>query len=58
VIIGVFVLAGRGLDMQGEDWWSSSKFMVYAEHAANWIERYAEPAVKPLLGSWVGSLRG
>lgn len=58
VIIGIFVLAGRGLDMQDEDWWKGSKLMAYAEHAANWLDRYAEPAVKPLLGSRVGSPRG
>ncbi len=58
VVIGIFVLAGRGLDMQDEDWWQESRLMVYADHAANWLERYAEPAVKPLLGYWAGSLRG
>jgi membrane protein required for colicin V production len=58
VIIGVIVLAGRGLDMQDEDWWTTSRFMTYAEYAANWLERYAEPAVSPLLGARSGTLRG
>ena len=58
VIIGIFVMAGRGLDMQDEDWWTESRLMIHAEHAANWLDRYAEPAVEPLLGSWVGSLSG
>lgn len=46
VIVGVVVMVGRGLDMQDEAWWRSSRLMVYAEHAANWLERYAEPAVE------------
>ena len=46
VIIGVVVMAGRGLGMQDEDWWRGSRLMGYAEHAANWLERYAEPAVE------------
>lgn len=58
VIVGIFVMAGRGLDMQDEDWWTKSKLMTYAEHAANWLDRYAEPAVEPLFGSRVGSLSG
>lgn len=58
VIIGVFVMAGRGLGLEDEDWWKRSTFMTYAEHAANWLERYAEPAVEPLLGARPGSLRG
>lgn len=58
VIIGIVVLAGRGLDMQDEDWWKESRLMVYAGHAANWLERYAEPAVKPLIGSRAGPMRG
>jgi membrane protein required for colicin V production len=49
VIIGVFVMVGRGLDLDGEGWWKRSALMPYAEHAANWLERYAEPAVEPLL---------
>ena len=49
VVIGVFVLIGQGLRLEGEQWWKSSLLMPYAEHAASWLERYAEPAVEPLL---------
>ncbi len=49
VIIGVFVLVGRGLDLDGEDWWKRSKLMPYADYAGNWLERYAEPAVRPFV---------
>lgn len=58
IIVGVFVLAARGLDLQDAGWWKSSTLMTYAEHAANWLERYAEPAVSPLLGARSGPLRG
>ena len=49
MVIGVFVLIGQGLRLEGEQWWKSSLLMPYAEHAASWLERYAEPAVEPLL---------
>lgn len=49
VIIGIFVLVGHGLRLDGEKWWKDSHLMPYAEHAAHWLERYAEPAVDPLL---------
>jgi membrane protein required for colicin V production len=49
VAIGVFVMAGRGLDLTDEDWWTRSTAMPWAEHVADWLERYAEPAVEPLL---------
>ncbi len=50
VIVGVVVLAARGLGMQGAEWWTSSRVMPYAEYVSNWLERYAEPAVRPLFG--------
>jgi membrane protein required for colicin V production len=49
VAIGIFVIVAEGLDLDGENWWKSSRLMPYAEHAASWLERYAEPAVEPLL---------
>lgn len=49
VAIGIFVVVAQGLGMHDEKWWKSSRLMPYAEHAANWLERYAEPAVEPLL---------
>ena len=58
VVIGVFVMIGRGLDLQQEPWWTGSRLMPYAEHAANWLERYAEPELEPLLEDAAGMIRG
>ena len=58
VMIGVFVMIGRGLDLDGESWWTNSRLMPYAEHAANWLERYAEPELAPLLENAAGVKRG
>lgn len=49
VIIGIFVMVCRGLDLDGEEWWKRSRLVPYAEQVAAWLERYAEPAVEPLL---------
>lgn len=58
VVIGVFVMVGRGFDLDGEPWWRGSKLMPYAEHTANWLERYAEPALEPLLEDASRAVRG
>lgn len=58
VIIGIFAMVGRGLDLDGEDWWKRSRLMPYAEQAANWLDHYAEPAVKPLLEEASGMIGG
>lgn len=58
VAIGIFVIVAQGLDLDGEKWWKSSRLMPYAEHAASWLERYAEPAVEPLLDEVSGMIRG
>jgi len=58
VAIGIFVMAGRGLDLAGEEWWTRSTAMPWAEHVADWLERYAEPAVEPLLKEASRLLRG
>jgi len=49
VIIGIFVMVCRGLDLDGESWWKRSRLMTYAEQVADLLERYAEPTVGPLL---------
>lgn len=54
VIIGIFVLVGQGLELDGEAWWKASRLMPTAEHAATWLERYAEPAIEPLLDDATG----
>lgn len=44
VLIGLFVLAGRAVNLDLEPWWSETRSMPVAEAVANWIERYARPA--------------
>ena len=58
VIAGIFVLVGKGLDLDDEKWWKSSRLMPYAAHAASWLDHYAEPAVKPLVEEAAGLVRG
>lgn len=58
VVIGVFVMVGRGLDLEQEPWWTGSRLMPYAEQSANWLEQYAEPRVEPLLEQAVGAVGG
>ena len=58
VMIGIFVMVGQGLGLEGEKWWKDSRLMPWAEHAATWLERYAEPAVEPLLDEAAGLIRG
>jgi len=57
VMIGIFVIVGQGLGLDGERWWKSSRLMPHAEHAASWLERYAEPSVEPLLDEAVNLIR-
>lgn len=49
VMIGLFVIAGRALQLEQESWWTSARTMPVAETVANWLERYAEPAARDLL---------
>lgn len=58
VVAGIFVLVGKGLDLDGEKWWKSSRLMPYAEQVASWLSNYAEPAVEPLLEEASGLVRG
>jgi membrane protein required for colicin V production len=44
VIIGLLVLAGRAVDLDGEPWWKRTHSMPAAKAVANWLERYARPA--------------
>jgi len=44
VIIGLPGLAGRAVNLDLEPWWEQTKSMPAAEAAANWLERYAQPA--------------
>lgn len=58
VVIGVFVMIGRGLDLEQEPWWTGSRLVPYAEQVANWLERYAEPEFEPLLEDAARAVRG
>jgi membrane protein required for colicin V production len=57
IMIGIFVMVGQGLGLDGEKWWKDSRLMPWAEHAASWLERYAEPAVEPLLDDAANLIR-
>ena len=48
VIIGLLVLAGRAVGLDGEPWWERTNSMPAANTVANWLERYAQPAVLDL----------
>lgn len=49
VVIGLLVIGGRAVNLDLEPWWQKTKSMPVAEAAANWLERYAEPATAGLL---------
>lgn len=49
VVIGLFVIGGRAVDLDLEPWWQKTKSMPAAEAIANWLEHYAEPAASDLL---------
>lgn len=54
VLIGIFVMVGQGLELDGEKWWKSSTLMPHATHLADWLERYAEPTLEPLIDRALG----
>ena len=49
VIIGLIVIGGRAVRLDGEPWWRNTRSMPVAEAVANWLERYAEPAAARLV---------
>ncbi|MBF8292031.1 MAG: hypothetical protein HW392_858 [Steroidobacteraceae bacterium] len=49
VVIGLLVIGGRAVNLDLEPWWQKTRSMPIAEAAANWLERYAEPATADLL---------
>jgi membrane protein required for colicin V production len=49
VIVGLIVIAGRAVHLDGEPWWQKTRSMPFAEAVANWLERYAEPAAAELV---------
>ncbi len=49
VIIGLIVIGGRAVHLDGESWWNETRSMPFAASVANWLERYAEPAAAELV---------
>ncbi len=54
VLIGVFVLVGRAVNVDLEPWWERTHSMPAAETVANWLERYARPAAIELYDKATG----
>ena len=49
VIVGLIVIGGRAVHLDGESWWQNTRSMPVAQAVANWLERYAEPAAAELV---------
>lgn len=41
VVVGLLVIAGFALDLDGERWWERSQLMPYAENVAEWLAGFA-----------------
>jgi membrane protein required for colicin V production len=60
VVVGLLVIVGQTLKLEGEPWWKHSKLMPYAEFVGEWLQGYAgeskELARRALgdAGSWSG----
>jgi membrane protein required for colicin V production len=56
VVVGLAVLVGQALKLDGEPWWKKSQLMPYAEYVAEWLHGYAgetESLAKRALGAEV-----
>ncbi len=56
VVVGLAVLVGQALKLDGEPWWKKSQLMPYAEYVAEWLHGYAgetERLAKQALGAEV-----
>lgn len=42
VLVGVFVILGQLLELDGEKWWSASRFMPYAEYFGDAIRQLVD----------------
>jgi membrane protein required for colicin V production len=49
IVVGLLVIGGRAVDLDREPWWEATRTMPFAVTVANWLERYAEPAVADLV---------
>ncbi|HET8691002.1 MAG TPA: CvpA family protein [Steroidobacteraceae bacterium] len=54
VLIGLFVLVGRAVNLDLEPWWDETRSMPAASSVANWLERYAQPAAVELYDKATG----
>jgi membrane protein required for colicin V production len=50
VVVGVAVMLGQRLDLDGESWWKSSKLMPYGESAAVVVKSIVGDAADSVLG--------
>lgn len=41
VLVGVGVMIGHALQLDGEAWWKRARLMPYAEYVGHWLEDYA-----------------
>jgi membrane protein required for colicin V production len=57
IVLGLAVIAGQSLQLDGEPWWKQSRLMPYAEYVAEWLEGYAgetKSLAKRVLGAEIG----
>jgi membrane protein required for colicin V production len=48
VVIAVFVLLGRFVELTEVEWWKESQLLPYATELAGWIQTFAETGMKML----------
>jgi membrane protein required for colicin V production len=41
VVVGLAVIVGQALELDGETWWKRSQLLPYAESVAEWLQGYA-----------------
>jgi membrane protein required for colicin V production len=41
VVVGLAVIVGQTLQLDGQSWWKDSKLMPYAEYVGDWLQGYA-----------------
>jgi membrane protein required for colicin V production len=58
VVIGLAVIVGQALELDGEPWWERAQLMPYAEYVADWLKGYAgesQQLVKQVFGANLGA---
>lgn len=41
VVVGLAVVIGQTLELDGEEWWKRSQLMPYAQYVGDWLKGYA-----------------